>query len=64
VGKDIDRRPLLIVEPGVISDQANVFPAQGREFFRFQDVEAGLHAAGVAPALPGFSASLGCDRRT
>jgi hypothetical protein len=37
----------LRVQAGVIGDEADVLAAQGREFLDFQDVEAGLHAAGA-----------------
>lgn len=48
VGEQVDRAATLRIEAGVIGDQADVLVAQGREFLCFEDVQAGLHAAGAA----------------
>src|SRR5260370_34587729 len=44
VGQHVEGAGPLRMEPGVIGDQADVFSAKRREFFRFEYIEAGLHA--------------------
>jgi len=63
VGEDVDRGALLIVEPGVIGNQADVFAVEGSELLHFQDVEACLHAPYAASPLYRLGVGLGRDRR-
>ena len=46
VGKKIDGAAALGIQAGVIGDQADMLAAQRREFFRFENVDAHLHAPG------------------
>ena len=48
VKKLFDRRAAECVEPCVISDKSNMFAAERREFFCFENVNSCLHAAGAA----------------
>ena len=48
VGKKFDRAAALRVDAGVIGDEADVLAAERSELLRFEDIDAGLHAAGAA----------------
>ena len=44
VGQNVNGAAPLRIETGVIGDQSDVLAAKRREFFRFKNIEAGLHA--------------------
>src|SRR6266404_455513 len=52
VGQHVDGAAPLRIEPGVIGDQADVLSAKRREFFRFEYIEAGLHARRAIRVFP------------
>jgi hypothetical protein len=52
VRKQIRGTASLRVDTGVIGDQADVLVPQRRKFLRFENVEAGLHAAWAAGLFP------------
>lgn len=46
--EQVDDAAAVGVEASVIGDEADVFAAEWRELLRFENVEAGLHASGMA----------------
>jgi len=52
VGQNVDSAAPLRIQPGVIGDQADVFAAKRREFFRFENIETGLHACRAIRVFP------------
>jgi hypothetical protein len=60
VRKHVNCGPSLKIQSGVISDQANMLPAERRKFLGFQHIKAGLHPARVSPALRGGRVFLRC----
>ena len=52
MGQNVDGAAPLRIEPGMIGDQADVFAAKRREFFRFEYIEAGLHACRAIRVFP------------
>src|SRR5258708_14583071 len=53
VGQNVDGAAPLRIETGVMGDQADMLAAKRREFFRFEYIEAGLHASHAARTFRG-----------
>src|ERR1700674_2000782 len=61
--ENLDRGAALRIETRVIGDEADVFTTQRRELLRFQNVDAGLHAARASGSFGSGSVKRMAERK-